>query len=405
MRLRKLAQGQTLMFLAPPEVHQSITELAGKPEDQLDGYDVIAWSLEQSCQSIERSQPLRILQGLNYSQRQVTMDRFSNACPDLDNLAKEMTVSSEPVNAFREKEEQGLHELYAPASLKGNASPGVIESSQDSIDPTVQTLLAMWRALDSAESEGTSMNAEHEREVAHEVEEETQIQRPPRMKALPRAVDPDLHDFITTGRLENFMKFSIVYDGVVKMTSAKLDGKSDPWPHLRVTKDFVRTVEPPQSGYYDSYLRPVNFVLTCKREVKPSFLLIISQYEANEFLREIQGPTSGVRLQVYEPRVMKSMTAVDVGPEPVSQSVEDWQSLSSGIRRELNLFAGQLYFNSYKDYKKLSTDLGARLNPSIEQTQSFVKAWIAIRRKGQDFLQSHIGQMASGRAIQEEAFE
>lgn len=393
------------MFLAPPEVHQSIMKLADKSEDQLDGYDVVAWSLEQSCQSIERSQPLRILQGLNHSQRQVIMHRFSSTFPDLDNLAKEVDLSSELVSAFREKEEQRLHDLYAPASLKDNVLPGVIESSQTISDPTVQKLLEMWRGLDSAGFEGASMHEEHEREVAHEVEKETQIQRPPKMQALPRAVDADLLDFINTGRLENFMKFAIVYDGVVKMTSAKLDGKSDPWPHLRVTKDFARTVERPQSGYYDSYLRPINFVLTCKREVKPWFLLIITQYEANELLREIQDPASGVRLQVYEPRIMKSETAVDVGTEPVSQSVDDWRSLSSGIRRELNLFAGQLYLNSYKDYKKLSTDLGSRLNPSIEQTRSFVKAWIAIRRKGQDFLQSHIGQMVSGRSIKEEAFE
>ena len=309
MRLRKLAQGQTLMFLAPPEVHQSITELAGKSEDLLDAYDVVAWSLEQSCQSIERSQPLRILQGLNYSQRQITMDRFSRTYPDLDNLANELTASSESVTAFREKEEQRLHDLYAPASLKGNSPPGVIESSQDSIDPTVQTLLEMWRALGTAESEGASMHEEHEREVAHEVEQETQIQRPPKVKALPRGVDPNLREFITSGRLENFTKFSTVYDSIVKTTSAELEGRVDPWHHLRVTKGFAHTVERPQSGCYDSYLRPINFVLTCKREAKPGFLLIISQYEANEFLREIQDPASGVKLHVYEPRVMKSMTA------------------------------------------------------------------------------------------------
>ena len=392
------------MFLASPEVHQSIAELPGRPEDQLDGYDVIAWSLEQSCQSIERSQPLRILQGLNHRRRQLTRKRFSEKYPNLDDLAEEIDASSELVTAFREKEEQRLQDLYAPTPMKDNELPGIIESSQYVSDPTVQELLKMWRALDSAGSEGASMHEEHEREVAHEVEQENQIQRPPKLNALPRAVDPDLEDFIATGQLNTFMKFSIVYDCIVKTTSARPEGK-DPWPHLRATKDFVRTVEPPQSGYYDSYLRPVNFVLTSKLETRPTFLLIISPYEANEFMREIQDPASGVRLQVYEPRVMKSMTAVDVGAEPVFKSVEDWQSLSSGIRRELNLFAGQVYLNSYKDYKKLKKDLGPRLNPSLEQTQSFVKAWIAIRRKGQDFLQSHIGQMVSGRSIEEGAFE
>lgn len=333
------------------------------------------------------------------------MDRFLSTYPDLENLATEADLSSAVVTAFREKEEQRLHDLYAPASLKEKSLPGVIESSQKMSDSTVQTLLKMWRELSSVEFEGASMYEEHEREVAHEVEQETQIQRPPRVTPLPRAVDPDLHDFITTGHLEKFMKFPIVYDRIVKMTSAKLDNKSDPWPHLRATKDFARTVERPQSGYYDNYLRPVNFVLTSKLEVKPWFLLIISQYEANELLRVIQDPASGVRLQAYEPRVMKSMTAVDVGTEPVSRSVDDWQSLGSGIRRELNLFAGQVYCNTYKDYKKLSKDLGPRLNPSIEQTRSFVKTWIAIRRKGQDFSHSHIGQMVSGRSLKEEAFE
>ena len=392
------------MFLAPPEVHQSIMELTGKKEDQLDGYDVVAWSLEQSCQSIERSQPLRIVQGLNYCQREVTMNRFTSTYPSLEDLAKEVDLSSEVITGFREKEEQRLNDLYAPASLKDNILPGIIESSQKITNPVVQHLLKMWRGLDTAQSEGASIHEEHEREIAHEVEQETQIQRPPKVQALSRAVDPKLPDFITTGDVEDFTKFPKVYKGIVKMTSVKFDGK-DPWPHLRATSDFGRTVERPQSGYYDSYLRPVNFVLTSKQEVKPGFLLIISQFEANELLREIQNPASGVRLQIYEPRVMKSMTAVDVGTEPVSRSVDDWQNLSSGIRRELNLFAGQVYLNSYKDYQKLSKDLGPRLNPSIEQTRSFVKAWIAIRRKGQDFLQSHIGQLVSGRSIKEEAFE
>ena len=43
------------------------------------------------------------------------------------------------------------------------------------------------------------------------------------------------------------------------------------------------------------------------------------------------------------------MGSVDFGNEPVSASMEEWQGLTSGLRRELNLFAGQLYFNTFKD--------------------------------------------------------
>ena len=405
MRLRKLAQGQTLMFLAPPEVHQNIVELTGKSEVELDGYDVVAWALEQSCQNIERSQPLRILQGLNHKRRDVTMDHFSKTYKDFGNLAKNVDHSSALVTAFREKEEQRLNDLYAPAALKTNVIPGVIESSQNMSDPMVQTLLEMWGHLDSTVSEGASMHEEHEREVAQEVEQETQVERPPMVNPLRRAVDPKLPKFVATGRLEEYVHFSAAYDGIVKKTSVGLRERSDPWTHLRVTSDFARTVERPQSGYYDSYLRPANWVLTCKRETKPSFLLIISQYEANELMREIQDPSSGVNLHIYEPKVTKSMGSVDFGMEPPSRSMEEWQNLSKRLRRELNLFAGQVYLNTYEDYLALCKDLGPKLSPSTDQTLSFVQAWIAIRRKGHDFLQTHVGQMVSGRSIKEYAFE
>ena len=405
MRLRKLAQGQTLMFLAPPEVHQHIMELTGKPEDQLDGYDVVAWALEQSCRTLERSQPLRILQGLNYTGREHIMDRFSNTYKDLGNLAKEAHRSSELVTAFREKEEQRLKDLYAPALLKTNVVPGIFELSQNISDPIAQTLLGMWEDLDSTASDGALMHEEHEREVAHEVEQETRVERPPKVEAQSPAVDPNLEAFVTTGSSEDYSRFSTAYDRVAIKTSVILHRPSDRWTHLKVTKDFARTVKRPKSGYDDDYLRPVNWVLTSKREAEPTFLLIISQYEANELMDDIQAPSSGVNLHIYEPKVSKSMDSVDSGVLSTSDSVREWQKLSSGLRRELHLFAGQVYCNTYKDYKELCEALGLNLNPYADKTLSFVQAWIAIRRKGHDFLQTHIGQMVSGRSIKEEAFD
>ena len=83
MRLRKLGQGQTLMYLAPPEVHKQIAQLSRKDEEELDGYPVVAWALEQSCRTIEKSQPLKILQGLQYHHRQTCVDNFYRVYPNL----------------------------------------------------------------------------------------------------------------------------------------------------------------------------------------------------------------------------------------------------------------------------------------------------------------------------------
>lgn len=144
MRLRKLGQGQSLMFVAPPEVHQSIIDVIGKRGSDIDGYDVVVWSLEQSCLSIVRSQPLRVLQGLSHRHRQKTMDFFATRYSNLKDVASETDATKGCISAFREKEEQRLTDLYAPASLKTRDVPNIIDSIQKDPDPTVQELLAMW---------------------------------------------------------------------------------------------------------------------------------------------------------------------------------------------------------------------------------------------------------------------
>lgn len=406
MRLRKLGQGQSLMFVAPPEVHQSIIDVTGRKGSDVDGYDVVAWSLEQSCSSIERSQPLRVLQGLSHHQRQKTMASFIRRYPNLDDLASETDATKGFISAFREKEEQRLTDLYAPASLKTSIVPSLIDSSQSDPDPTVQELLAMWRRVHFSISEGASMHEEHEREVAHEVEQETQVQRPPRVKALPRVVDPSLPRFVRSGGNIAFQEFLRAYD-VITETSARSVTAVELCSHLRVTKGFAWTVDRPTSGQYDSYLRPGTWILTSKHAAKPTDLLLISQYEANQLFEEIRAKSAGVKLHTYEPRVTKSMRAIDSAPPGlIYPSVTDWQILTRHLRRELHIFAGQLYFNSFDEYRELLTEIvNGKPTLQAEEALKFIKAWIAIRRKGQNFLPTHMGQMVNNRTIKEAAFE
>ena len=405
MRLRKLGQGQSLMFVAPPEVHQSIMEVTGKPGSQIDGYDVVAWSLEQSCLSIERSQPLRVLQGLGHHQRQQKFTSFTKRYPSLEDVANETDATKGFISAFREKEEQRLTDLYAPASLKTSTIPNVIDSSQEDPDPTVQELLAMWRNVDLSISQGASMHEEHEREVAHEVEQETQVQRPLRVKALARIVDPSLRSFVRTGSDLVLPEFRRAYY-VVDQTSAKDTAAAELFEHVRVTVDFMRTVARPLSGHYDSYVRPANWILTSNQNPKPADLLLISQYEANQLFDYIHATSSRVKLHTYEPRVTKSMRAVDLAPPHLTfPSVLGWQNLTRSLRRELHLFAGQLYFNTFEEYREFLADMiTAKPATQAEGVLRFIKAWVAIRRKGQNFLPTHVGQMVSNRTIKEKAF-
>lgn len=395
------------MFVAPPEVHQNIIEFTGDGHNrELSGLDVMAWSLEQSCLNIERYQPLRVMQGLEHHQREKVAQQLFKKLPD-DGEVSEEDLRLGEAKAFREREDQNLEELYAPAALKTRMIPGIIQSSLQDTSPIVQSLLGAWRELDKSALEGASMHEEHEREVAHEVEQEIQIERPPKANDFPPCVDKKLRTYIQSGDFQVFIKFDLAFDGVGRTSSAAplITNAESIWNHLRVTEGFIKAVEHPMSGFYDNYLRPVNWALASKSDIGVNGLLLLSQYEVNKFLHEIRHETSKVTLYVYEPRVAKSMSAVDSHTtENHSLSVQSWLTLDPKIRLELHLFAGQLYLATLNQYRQLCETLDTAPDSTTNIPLSFVKEWIGIRRKGQNYLQSHIGQIVSGRVLKEEVF-
>ena len=242
-----------------------------------------------------------------------------------------------------------MTDLYAPLGLKETSDPGIVRQSRDMDDPSVSHLLKLWDGLSDTSSQNVSMHEEHEREVTQEVEEETQIERPPKATPLRPSVDPRLPEFIAKGDLHCLMDMPTAYDAIIPTTSKQIVAGFRVWMHLRVTKDFARAVEQPRAGYCGNYLRPASWILTLKEAPECTLLLLISPYEANELLTKIMHHSSRVRLHAYEPRVAKSMSFVDVGPEPPPPSVEEWQNLGISLRRELNYFAGQLYFITQED--------------------------------------------------------
>ena len=396
MRLRKLAHGQSLLFVAPPEVHTDIIKVTGKrSDDRLDGYDVIRWALAQSLMHIERSEPLRIMQGLSYHRRQKVAQRYLTVRLEAD---KRKSAAQD----FVENEEQSLHDLYAPSTLKAPSDSSLLQVSSKDTDPEVQILLHRWNQIDPSTADGANVQEEHEREVAHEVEQETEIQRPPRAKPLKEIVDENLEKYVKGGSLNVFDLFKYADEAIVRKSSAaKLLGKKRVWNGLRVSKGFCSTVESPVSGYLDEYLRPVNWILTRKADQNASRLLIISQHEVNQLFGAINDPSSAVTLHIYEPKVTRTMSSVDSrAVEPLTQATQNWLKIHPSVRRQLHLFAGQLYINTHDEYLALRQEV-----PSFMVPLPFLKEWMAIRRRGQNFLQTHIGRVVNGWSLQESDFQ
>ncbi|KAL8995005.1 MAG: hypothetical protein Q9169_005181 [Polycauliona sp. 2 TL-2023] len=408
MRLRQLGQGQSLMYVAPPEVHISIVEApSASPTDEITGYRVVEWALEQSCLQIERNQPLRAVQGLSYHQRQEALEILKERLFSQDD--EEDSSDDDLGDGIIEHEAQSLHDLYAPDTMRDHSDCGLIKKSRASSDPAVQELIELWDKIDPHATRNANMHEELEREVGHEVEQETQIERPPKAMPADRQVDPGLASFIRNGKILSSISFSSVYKGILAKSSAKHLLRTIPWPRLYVTSDFVRTIKVKvdrskgkQADVNDDYLRPVRWLLVSKNPMAEKIILIISQYEVNRCLDQIQAPTSRVTLIDYEPRVTRSMPSLEYFPAqyPPGASAA-WNALDDDLRQALHMFAGQLYFTTFEEYEGFVKGLEDKEAAPLE----FVREWIGIRRKGQNYLQTHLGQVVSGRVLHKEMFE
>ncbi|KAL8968995.1 MAG: hypothetical protein Q9197_004578 [Variospora fuerteventurae] len=404
MRLRQLGHGQSLMFVAPPEVHQEIVNAASTAE--LNGLDVIKWALEQSCLQIQRNQPLRVTQGLHYFERLEIMDEI-NDCLRTTAQTDGSSLPTDVISDVVEFEAQSLHDLYAPEHMREKDGSGLITRSRSNTDKAVQDLLKIWDQIDLGASKGAKIHEEHEREVAHEVEQETQIERPPPSTPRARQVDPRIGNFIRSGLSSAVAVFDSVHSTELRYSSASphLKGRKEVWKCLHVSSDFCRTVKSGRTNK-DNYLRPVHWLLL-SRVPEVESMLLISQFEVNQLLVDILDHSSRVALICYEPRVTKTMPSLDSTTihHPLLHAKEAWGNLSSDARQALHLFAGQLYFTTFDDYERFFIQQTmAKSSNGASPSRALVKEWMGIRRKGQNYLQTHIGQVVSGRVLHREMF-
>ena len=164
MRLRQLGTTQSILFFAPPEVHQSILDLVKKTErDTITSHEVICWLLDQTCNGIEQLLPLYYSQGMDFCRRTQA---------GLDN--SDFLVNTEQRDAYlgslRQIEQQSLAQLYGVSTKK--KPPKALTSTSPQILPFMNELDSRRKAFQDS---GAAVHAsalqevEQEREVAYEV--------------------------------------------------------------------------------------------------------------------------------------------------------------------------------------------------------------------------------------------
>lgn len=378
--------------------------------------------MHQTCQSLDTLRPLWADHGLQHYRR----TKIWKSITSQENPTQELVAQ------MREPEARTLCELYAPWANQASIPESHRLQDYDLRDPQVQALVQTLIVSNSQAAGGGCLHEEQEREIAVEVEREVQVSRPTKYLPLKHNLDPKVRHLATHGKFlygNESMPFQPAYSMLKRTSVGKISYPSSSLgAELYVTADFVNTVEIMRDNVLDEFLKPVNWILS---NVYSNDLVILSQYEANALIPVVL-PSKHTSLHMYAPRSTKTMrsfrhldffTIGAVAKQP-----------PSAVPRELELFAGSLYFSSFDEYRDFQSFLGLAVDrldeipegcmstegfvdmetrqqlgwpvasPFRENPLAFLAALMHVRRKGQSYRHTHVGTIIDVKPLTEDRF-
>jgi hypothetical protein len=250
MRLRQLATTQSIVFFAPPEVHQSILDVCKKNYRQhVDSSDVVRWLLEQTCRGNEQLQMLYIGQGSDFCLRTNAVWEHSNFLVDKKHRSALLGVIESP-------ERLTLEELYGVGTESQRKDPQRV--SHPGLRDIVNDLT---RQRKEGESHSSSLchsameEVEQEREVEFQVEETREVQKPPHRKALEfPGLHPEISRFVNTGIISGEQAYECAFSFLSRTSLARKHNLRVRGARLLLSTEFLRTVESRSTNPDDEFL-------------------------------------------------------------------------------------------------------------------------------------------------------
>ncbi|KAL2824344.1 hypothetical protein BDW59DRAFT_147523 [Aspergillus cavernicola] len=409
--MRGLGNGQSVMFFLPPEVSNNMK----RQTSQVSSLDVVRWALWQTSDALMTLSPLWASHGLQYYKRARLWDNLTGGSEQL-----------ETVSRMQEPEARTLSQLYAP----WDPMPFLpTDGHHDQRDPVIRELMR----VSGGGQWNSQLHEEQERQISHEVQREQQVCRPPGVSPRPHSLHKDIRYFAKHGKFSTECPSPAVrraFECLRQTSAGQFDFPSSLAPRLYATRDFALTAKQQKGTLADDFLKPVHWVLS---NIHNPDLLLLSQYEANELLPEVNASET-TTLHVYTPRTTKSMRSFgDLRFFHTGARFDDQRSPHENTQ-DLELFAGSLYFESFRRYENFRQFLGLitddcrqipdnRLSDEgfvDEQTRQeigwpvqspfrsnplpFLDAIFNLRSRGHGYLQTHIGMILGARRLTADQF-
>ncbi|GAP85058.2 hypothetical protein SAMD00023353_3901070 [Rosellinia necatrix] len=351
MRMRLLGEGQSVVFCVPEEISFNIQQRfpRGRNDDvfTISVSDILAWAITETWTDAERNIRLWEAQGRRHQKHE---DLWAQCRQSGYIMTKELAEK------FLEDEAQSLEERYRPQQDRNET-----RQPDDAITQRCQQ-------FNNLTVRSATLQEEQERELAPEIEQERQDERPRLAEPQKHHLHRDVLDFVRTGTINKSSNgYLDAFKSLEGTSVASLFNIAQFRPGLLVSADFATTIERRNSGdKLDSYQRPVQWILTGAASLQQSEItqmMVISPYEANELLPHVQ-ESNHVALHLYAPRPnlgYRSLDKLDLYTIPLA--LKD-RKIPHKFITELNLFAGQLYVGSFGEYVEICQFLGLAWEPA-----------------------------------------
>ncbi|KAK6831692.1 hypothetical protein RU639_002582 [Aspergillus parasiticus] len=366
MRMRRLGQGQSVVFCVPDEIRQKITTRASD-NGNIEVSDVLFWAISETWQDMKRNIPLWATQGLRFLRHERLWKEIRTQDDTL--------LSSNHVRRFLEDEALSLEQRYRPRANQDGLAD-FIHSDQSQAASLIAT---RCREFGSVSYHSAKMDEEQEREVAAEAEREQQVQRPPKARPKKHEIHEDMKKLVSTGVIaEGSTAFLPAFRSLDKTSAARHPGVDQFPGKLLVTRDYAQTVEPIDilSFSPDFFQRPVQWILTSRHgsnstDHKPT---VNQSHQCSMYTSELHYRAEPVRRAVVPefPMGEDSVVATD----------------SFILRRDKN-------------------NRAERLASTFRQSPiKFLKVLMSqVRRKGEGIGKTHMGKIFNGIILHRSDFE
>ncbi|KAL3474851.1 hypothetical protein BJX99DRAFT_271463 [Aspergillus californicus] len=372
---------------------------------------------------MQRTMPLWAIQGERFERQNHIWQKVY--------YGDQVAMSKSRAEEFLEPESQSIEQRYR---RREGDSPVITSESETS--ENIRLISERCREFSNLNFFSTHLQEEQERQLAPEIVQERQIQRPASANPEKHCIHSDLRLFVSTGVVkESSGTFKPAFEAL-RNTSAATHLDMSQFPsELLVTDDFAKTVQKSTGvSMFDAYQRPVQWVLTSNIRSPPNrktvkSMIIISPYEANALHPEIL-LSRVVTMHMYAPRQNRSFLSLDklvLYNVPPGSAATD---IPTTLRIQLNLFAGQLYIASFDEYRETCKFLGVAstttpagmtvaadgfIMASNQQskTTSFTQSPLKflqllmsqIRKDGQAIDKTHLGKLVDGKLLCMNDFE